>query len=148
MEICKLCAFAALLCVSIAKIVPSTERFKIYGNWCGPRHGGGPAEDALDDICKTHDLCYARYGYFNCFCDKNFIKSVGLLSNFKLRAIGTAMVAYLEGSPCKAPVQRPGFCGRTPCLKCSDIYIATSLKMTVKRYTCNTPDIAVARYFV
>ncbi|MHA7142646.1 hypothetical protein ACX80T_14035 [Arthrobacter sp. Sr33] len=34
----------------------------IWGNWCGPGHGGGVAVDVLDSICRTHDRCYGSRG--------------------------------------------------------------------------------------
>ena len=34
----------------------------IYGNWCGPGHGGGPAIDAVDAVCRAHDQCYGQRG--------------------------------------------------------------------------------------
>ncbi|GEM_PF-2195280 len=41
-----------------------------YGNWCGPGCSGPSAPiDGVDNCCKQHDLCYARYGYFWCPCD-------------------------------------------------------------------------------
>lgn len=42
-----------------------------HGNWCGPGHSGpGEPIDLLDSRCKTHDLCYAKNGYFNKWCDR------------------------------------------------------------------------------
>lgn len=34
---------------------------KVHGNWCGPG-GSGPALDATDAACRTHDACYDDAG--------------------------------------------------------------------------------------
>lgn len=50
---------------------------EIYGNWCGPGHSGPEAPiDNLDKACKQHDLCYARYQYFDCDCDAELIRTI------------------------------------------------------------------------
>jgi hypothetical protein len=41
------------------KPVPKGLKLAIYGNWCGPGHGGGPCIDMADCLCKRHDLAYA-----------------------------------------------------------------------------------------
>jgi len=43
--------------------------FPVWGNWCGPLHGGGTAVDTLDRLCERHDKCYGERGYFDCACD-------------------------------------------------------------------------------
>lgn len=48
----------------------------IWGNWCGPGHGGGAAVDVLDSICRTHDKCYGSRGYFACSCDRAIISDI------------------------------------------------------------------------
>lgn len=45
-----------------------------YGHWCGPGCGSGEPIDGIDRCCKTHDNCYAQFGYFDCFCDDNLHK--------------------------------------------------------------------------
>ncbi len=46
----------------------------VYGNWCGPGHGSGPAIDGLDAACRRHDLCVRRTGIrYNCDCDLAFM---------------------------------------------------------------------------
>ena len=45
----------------------------IYGNWCGPGHGGGEPIDAVDEVCRRHDQCYDERGYFDCSCDRDLI---------------------------------------------------------------------------
>jgi hypothetical protein len=40
--------------------MPEGFRLKLYGNWCGPGHSGGPCIDALDCLCMAHDLEYER----------------------------------------------------------------------------------------
>lgn len=48
----------------------------IWGNWCGPGHGGGTPIDVLDSICRTHDRCYGARGYFACSCDREIVKNI------------------------------------------------------------------------
>lgn len=48
----------------------------IWGNWCGPGHGGGAAKDLLDSACRAHDKFYAKKGYFNCSCDRTLIATI------------------------------------------------------------------------
>ncbi len=48
----------------------------IWGNWCGPGHGGGAAVDVLDSICRTHDRCYGSKGYFACSCDRAIVRDI------------------------------------------------------------------------
>lgn len=48
----------------------------VYGNWCGPGHGGGTPIDALDQACMHHDKCYQARGYFRCSCDQQLIDEI------------------------------------------------------------------------
>lgn len=48
----------------------------IWGNWCGPGHGGGEALDLLDYACMMHDKDYAKYGYFDCASDLRLINRI------------------------------------------------------------------------
>ena len=48
----------------------------VWGNWCGPGHGGGTPIDVLDSICRTHDRCYGARGYFACSCDREIVKNI------------------------------------------------------------------------
>lgn len=53
----------------------------IYGNWCGPGHGGRSYNnpypvDVLDTGCMNHDLCYIQNGYFNSACDKTLLQYI------------------------------------------------------------------------
>jgi len=48
----------------------------IWGNWCGPGHGGGTPKDLLDKACMYHDLDYAKYGYFDCESDLRLITRI------------------------------------------------------------------------
>ncbi|WP_260472071.1 DNRLRE domain-containing protein [Bacillus canaveralius] len=49
---------------------------KVWGNWCGPKHGGGPTKGKLDECCKAHDRCYGSTGYFACSCDNKLEKCI------------------------------------------------------------------------
>ncbi len=52
----------------------------VYGNYCGLGHGdptgNTPPIDAVDAVCREHDLCYARLGDFDSRCDQAFIESM------------------------------------------------------------------------
>ncbi|MCS1351675.1 hypothetical protein [Mechercharimyces sp. CAU 1602] len=61
------------------ELAPSINKAPgIYGNWCGPKHGGKKKNspkpiDTLDSLCMNHDLEYAKWGYFNCTADRNLL---------------------------------------------------------------------------
>lgn len=54
--------------------------FPVYGNYCGMGHGDPtgktPPIDAVDAVCREHDLCYSRFGDFNPRCDRDLIKNM------------------------------------------------------------------------
>jgi Phospholipase A2 len=71
----------------LGKIEVSDDRGKsrqlslpVYGNYCGVGHGdptgNTPPIDAVDAVCREHDLCYARLGDFDSRCDQAFIESM------------------------------------------------------------------------
>jgi len=53
-------------------------RFPVYGNYCGFGHGdptgNTPPIDAVDAVCREHDLCYRLLGDFDDRCDRNLIE--------------------------------------------------------------------------
>ena len=61
-------------------LFPSGSGLPIYGNYCGPGHGdptgATPAVDAVDAVCRAHDLCYGATNMFNCGCDRALIASM------------------------------------------------------------------------
>lgn len=78
----------------------------VYGNWCGPGHGGGTPVDDLDRACMHHDDCYAKYGYFDCQCDRELVSRIGqALASGNVQGngkfIGPLVAAYFAQSPCK-----------------------------------------------
>jgi hypothetical protein len=71
----------------LVKIGVSSDRGKprrlslpVYGNYCGVGHGdptgNTPPIDAVDALCREHDLCYARLGAFDSRCDQAFVESL------------------------------------------------------------------------
>jgi hypothetical protein len=52
----------------------------VYGNYCGRGHGdptgNRPPVDAVDAVCREHDLCYARLGDFDGRCDRALVESM------------------------------------------------------------------------
>lgn len=133
-----------LLLANAAAAVPSTQdvqavsriKMKVYGNWCGPKHGGGPAKNALDLACKYHDHCYSRHGYFNCKCDVDLVRRVRRLKSRRLRIIGMPIKAFFKHSACKGPVKRLSLCGFRPCRRCKRTWIVSWAKKYVKKYSC------------
>jgi hypothetical protein len=57
---------------------PRQLSLPVYGNYCGLDHGdptgNTPPIDAVDAVCREHDLCYARLGDFDSRCDQDFIE--------------------------------------------------------------------------
>lgn len=62
------------------QVTPQQLRLPVYGNYCGPGFGdptgSTPPIDAVDAICREHDLCYGRRGYLDCQCDRNLIQTM------------------------------------------------------------------------
>ena len=68
------------------------EGLPVYGNWCGPGHGGGTPIDDLDRACMMHDLCYDKKGYFNCECDTKLIRDIDRALRYgNVRPLGRIM---------------------------------------------------------
>jgi hypothetical protein len=59
---------------------PRQFSLPVYGNYCGVGHGdptgNTPPIDAVDAVCREHDLCYARLGAFDSRCDQAFVQSM------------------------------------------------------------------------
>jgi phospholipase A2-like protein len=59
---------------------PRQLSLPVYGNYCGVGHGdptgNTPPVDAVDAVCREHDLCYARLGAFDSRCDQAFVESM------------------------------------------------------------------------
>ncbi len=148
--------FVALLLLTVVHstaVMHTTERINIplHGNWCGPGHGGSRknmirAIDKLDRICRTHDLCYERYGFANCKCDVDMVKSIRR-SNLKgsNRAKAVVMAGALNKSPCFGPVRLNFLCRKCkwflcwvePCKKCFSRWpSAGRMKWLVSKYKC------------
>jgi len=57
---------------------PRQFSLPVYGNYCGVGHGdptgNTPPIDAVDAVCREHDLCYARLGAFDSRCDQALIQ--------------------------------------------------------------------------
>jgi len=60
------------------QITPQQLSFPVYGNYCGFGHGdpsgNTPPIDAVDAVCREHDLCYGLLGDFDSRCDRNLIE--------------------------------------------------------------------------
>ena len=135
---CFISIIAAVTAVPAADtdIATASRKLKIYGNWCGPKHGSGTPKDALDAACKVHDLCYDNYGYFNCKCDVDLVRTIEGLNSQKLRLIGAPIKAFFKQNPCKGPVKRPTWCRWRPCIRCKPTWILSWAKRFVKKYKC------------
>ena len=59
---------------------PRQLNLPVYGNYCGLGHGdptgNTPPIDAVDAVCREHDLCYARLGDFDGRCDRALVESM------------------------------------------------------------------------
>jgi hypothetical protein len=59
---------------------PQQLSLPVYGNYCGPGHddhtGKTPPVDAVDAVCREHNMCYRRLGSFDSRCDRDLIKSM------------------------------------------------------------------------
>lgn len=135
--------FVIILLISLADAVPASPNDKlsvthqptlptsahdgleIYGNWCGPLHGGGACIDTIDCACKAHDLCYGRYGSFNCRCDNDVITALRGQS----KGVAKLISAYFLVSPCIGPV-------KVPVIGCRMRRVSLFFKSKVTRYTC------------
>ncbi|MEK3646531.1 hypothetical protein [Aeribacillus sp. FSL M8-0235] len=76
----------------------------VWGNWCGPGHGGGVPKDKLDSLRMTHDLCYKVKGYFDCGCDKALVAGITAALPFMKydeKRAALAVAAYFSIAPCK-----------------------------------------------
>jgi hypothetical protein len=79
-----------------------------YGNYCGPGWGdptgATPPVDAVDAVCRTHDLCYAATTYFNCGCDRALLSAmpaaIAATPSPLGAAAGAAAIAHFAGAPC------------------------------------------------
>ena len=87
-----------------ARIVPASGGLPIYGNWCGPGHGGGPTINAVDAVCREHDLCYDREGYFDCGCNRDLVEAmpdaIARTQSWKGKLAGTVIGALFSSTPC------------------------------------------------
>ncbi len=52
----------------------------VYGNYCGRGHGDPtgrtPPIDAVDAVCREHNMCYRRLGDFDPRCDRDLVESM------------------------------------------------------------------------
>jgi hypothetical protein len=62
------------------RISPEELSFPVYGNYCGFGHGDPsgktPPIDAVDAVCREHDLCYRLRGDFDRRCDRNLVETM------------------------------------------------------------------------
>lgn len=77
--------------------------FKLYGNWCGPMHGGGEPIDELDQLCMEHDLCYKDRVMFSCYCDEELVLGIHetLFSmDEEAQSVASLIASYFSIAPC------------------------------------------------
>jgi endonuclease G len=71
----------------------------VYGNWCGPGHGGGIAIDDVDAACMRHDQCYGAKGYFDVTCDAALIAEMAkLLASGRLSPQAALAATAISGT--------------------------------------------------
>ncbi|HEX8913332.1 MAG TPA: hypothetical protein VF796_13305 [Humisphaera sp.] len=89
----------------------------VYGNWCGPGHGGGGAPiDELDRSCMDHDNCYGRRGYFDCECDARLIQDIDRATQsgrlgFRGRLMAPIIKRWFQVQPCRNHAGAAGLAG-------------------------------------
>ncbi|TNE48058.1 MAG: hypothetical protein EP343_17300 [Deltaproteobacteria bacterium] len=87
-------------------------KIKVYGRWCGPNHGfGKPPIDAVDNVCKLHDICCRKKKYGeptekiqHCDCDRIIVQRMrSAISRTKTRKgkrAGFVILNYFRRAPC------------------------------------------------
>lgn len=101
------------------QITPQQLSLPVHGNYCGPGFGdptgNTPPIDAVDAVCRQHDLCYGRRGYFDCQCDGNLISNmpgaIARTASVSGQIAGAAIMTYFANTPC---VCRDRVCVRIP----------------------------------
>jgi hypothetical protein len=90
----------------------SLPSLPIYGNYCGPGIGDPtgnlPAVDAVDEVCKAHDLCYQAnktdpfFGPCNCDCAllRNMALAIQNTPTAQGRAAGRLVANFFAIYPC------------------------------------------------
>jgi len=62
------------------QISPDELSMPVYGNYCGMGHGDPtgkmPPIDAVDAVCREHDMCYESLGDFEPWCDLELVGSM------------------------------------------------------------------------
>ncbi|HWP93360.1 MAG TPA: hypothetical protein VNN20_14295 [Thermodesulfobacteriota bacterium] len=89
-------------------VLPQQLSVPVYGNYCGPGFGdptgNTPPIDAVDAVCREHDLCYGRRGYLDCQCDRNLIAympgAIARTSSVSGQIAGTAIMTFFSTTPC------------------------------------------------
>lgn len=97
------------------QVIPQVD-FPRYGNYCGPGYGDDtgntPPVDAVDAVCRTHDLCYNARGYSDCECDGDLIRTmpaaIAQTPSAEGKAAGAAGLAFFSVWPC--------YCRTRPCV--------------------------------
>ncbi len=66
--------------LSSDRISPDELSMPVYGNYCGFGHGDPTGQtlpiDAVDAVCREHDMCYESLGDFEPWCDIELIGSM------------------------------------------------------------------------
>src|SRR5690348_11508201 len=88
------------------KSIQMAAGIPVYGNWCGPGHGGesGPPIDPVDQVCCRHDKCYDQRGYFDCSCNPPLLDAMPLAIANPMTppngvAAGVGIMAAFQGLP-------------------------------------------------
>ncbi len=95
------------------QITPQQLSLPVYGNYCGAGHGDPtgrtPPTDAVDAICREHDLCYRRLGDFDFRCDRALIRDMPSAIADTPSPIGKSVgfLALLHFSSTLLPSRRP-----------------------------------------
>jgi Phospholipase A2 len=110
--------------MSAAPLLATSGGLAIYGNYCGPGHGdptgNTPPVDAVDGVCRTHDLCYKTVGFLNCGCDRALITSmpaaISATPSAQGKAAGALVAYFFSQTPCICPPRTICFPFGGPCV--------------------------------
>lgn len=100
-------------------LFPTGSGLPIYGNYCGPGHGdptgATPPVDAVDAVCRAHDLCYGATNMFNCACDHaliaNMQDAIDATPCLTGKLAGHAARDWFANAPCYCYPRACGFWG-------------------------------------
>lgn len=127
----------------VSKDAANATTLKVHGKWCGPGHGfKGRPKDAVDAVCRLHDICCRRKGYGDpaekiqhCKCDRIIVRrmpsAIRRVRSSKGRVAGASIYAYFRNAPC--------WCKKRICITLPRCRKVRRCKTVRKRICARTP---------